>query len=40
MNTFVFLGDLSDKASTFKTSLWSLVTCDGIIMYYLLHFIN
>ena len=28
-NTLVFLGCLSDKASAFKTSLWTLVTLDS-----------
>ena len=39
INTLVCLGCLSDKASKFKTSLWTLVTCDGIC-YYLWHFLD
>ena len=31
MNAIFFLGCLSDKASAFKTSLWTLVTCKRLI---------
>ena len=36
-NSSVFLGCLSEKAITFKTSLWTLVTCECIFYHW---FIN
>ena len=35
VNTLVFLGCLSDKARKWKTSLWTLVTCDGVYLWHL-----